>query len=132
MSDKSPPPSGERLAKVIARAGICSRRDAESWVTAGRIAVNGSLVKTPAFNVIETDTIAVDGKPIARRQPTQLWLYHKPAGLMVTEKDPEGRPTVFSEFDRLGLPRMLTVGRLDFNTEGLLLLTNDGGLKRTR
>jgi len=131
MSDKSPPPSGERLAKVIARAGICSRRDAESWVTAGRIAVNGSLVKTPAFNVIETDTIAVDGKPIARRQPTQLWLYHKPAGLMVTEKDPEGRPTVFSEFDRLGLPRMLTVGRLDFNTEGLLLLTNDGGLKRT-
>ena len=131
MSDKSPPPSGERLAKVIARAGICSRRDAESWITAGRIAVNGSPVKTPAFNVIETDTIAVDGKPIARRQPTQLWLYHKPAGLMVTEKDPEGRPTVFSEFDRLGLPRMLTVGRLDFNTEGLLLLTNDGGLKRT-
>ncbi|WMT91417.1 pseudouridine synthase [Pelagibacterium sp. H642] len=131
MSDKPQPPAGERLAKVIARAGVCSRRDAESWITAGRISVNGSPVKTPAFNVIEGDTIAVDGKPIARRQPTQLWLYHKPAGLMVTEKDPEGRPTVFAEFDKLGLPRVLTVGRLDFNTEGLLLLTNDGGLKRT-
>lgn len=131
MSDKPQSPSGERLAKVIARAGVCSRREAESWITAGRISVNGSPVKTPAFNVIESDTIAVDGKPIARRQPTQLWLYHKPAGLMVTEKDPEGRATVFEEFERLGLPRVLTVGRLDYNTEGLLLLTNDGGLKRT-
>ncbi|UYQ71542.1 pseudouridine synthase [Pelagibacterium flavum] len=131
MSDKAPPPSGERLAKVIARAGVCSRRDAEAWITAGRIAVNGSPVKTPAFNVVESDTIAVDGKPLARKQATQLWLYHKPAGLMVTEKDPEGRATVFSEFEKLGLPRVLTVGRLDYNTEGLLLLTNDGGLKRT-
>ncbi|AEQ50514.1 pseudouridine synthase [Pelagibacterium halotolerans] len=131
MSEKAPPPSGERLAKVIARAGVCSRRDAEAWITAGRIAVNGSPVKTPAFNVIESDTIAVDGKPLARKQATQLWLYHKPAGLMVTEKDPEGRATVFSEFEKLGLPRVLTVGRLDYNTEGLLLLTNDGGLKRT-
>ena len=131
MSDKAPPPAGERLAKVIARAGVCSRRDAEAWITAGRIAVNGSPVKTPAFNVVESDTIAVDGKPLARKQATQLWLYHKPAGLMVTEKDPEGRATVFSEFEKLGLPRVLTVGRLDYNTEGLLLLTNDGGLKRT-
>lgn len=131
MSDKAPPPSGERLAKVIARAGVCSRRDAEAWITAGRISVNGSPVKTPAFNVVESDTIAVDGKPLARKQATQLWLYHKPAGLMVTEKDPEGRATVFSEFTKLGLPRVLTVGRLDYNTEGLLLLTNDGGLKRT-
>ncbi|WP_417580004.1 pseudouridine synthase [Pelagibacterium sp.] len=131
MSEKSPPPPGERLAKVIARAGVCSRRDAEAWITAGRIAVNGSAVKTPAFNVVENDTIAVDGKPLARKQATQLWLYHKPAGLMVTEKDPEGRATVFSEFEKLGLPRVLTVGRLDYNTEGLLLLTNDGGLKRT-
>ncbi|WP_404405992.1 pseudouridine synthase [Pelagibacterium halotolerans] len=124
-------PSGERLAKVIARAGLCSRRDAETWISAGRVSVNGSIVKTPAFNVIETDTVAVDGKPVARREPTQAWLYHKPAGLMVTEKDPEGRPTVFEEFAKLGLPRVLTVGRLDFNTEGLLLLTNDGGVKRT-
>jgi 23S rRNA pseudouridine2605 synthase len=131
MSDKPQPPAGERLAKVIARAGVCSRRDAEAWITAGRVSVNGSPVKTPAFNVVESDTVVVDGKPIARRQPTQLWLYHKPAGLMVTEKDPEGRATVFSEFDKLGLPRVLTVGRLDYNTEGLLLLTNDGGLKRT-
>lgn len=131
MSDRPAPPPGERLAKAIARAGICSRRDAESWITQGRIAVNGSVVKTPAFNVVDADTIAVDGKEITRRQATQLWLYHKPAGLMVTEKDPEGRPTVFEALSRLGLPRVLTVGRLDYNTEGLLLLTNDGGLKRT-
>lgn len=131
MSDRPAPTPGERLAKVIARAGVCSRRDAETWISQGRIAVNGSVVKTPAFNVIESDTIAVDGKEIARRQPTQLWLYHKPAGLMVTEKDPEGRPTVFDALTRLGLPRVVTVGRLDYNTEGLLLLTNDGGLKRT-
>ncbi|GGA56375.1 pseudouridine synthase [Pelagibacterium lentulum] len=131
MSDKLQAPSGERLAKVIARAGVCSRRDAESWITQGRVAVNGSPVKTPAFNVVPTDKIVVDGKPIAQREATQAWLYHKPAGLMVTEKDPEGRPTVFEAFERLGLPRVLTVGRLDFNTEGLLILTNDGGLKRT-
>ena len=131
MSDKPQPPAGERLAKVIARAGVCSRRDAETWITGGRISVNGSPVKTPAFNVVESDTISVDGKPLARKQATQLWLYHKPAGLMVTEKDPEGRPTVFEALTQMGLPRVLTVGRLDFNTEGLLLLTNDGGLKRT-
>jgi 23S rRNA pseudouridine2605 synthase len=124
-------PSGERLAKVMSRAGICSRRDAEGWITSGRVSVNGDIVRTPAFNVTEKDKIAVDGKPIARREPTQVWLYHKPAGLMVTEKDPEGRATVFEEFEKLGLPRVLTVGRLDYNTEGLLLLTNDGGVKRT-
>lgn len=131
MSENKQAPSGERLAKVIARAGVCSRRDAESWITAGRVSVNGSPVKTPAFNVVESDKVEVDGKLIASREATQVWLYHKPAGLMVTEKDPEGRPTVFEAFARLGLPRVLTVGRLDFNTEGLLLLTNDGGLKRT-
>ncbi|WP_127144792.1 pseudouridine synthase [Pelagibacterium montanilacus] len=131
MSENSSPSTGERLAKVIARAGICSRRDAEAWIAAGRVSVNGSPVRTPAFNVTDKDTIAVDDKPVARREATALWLYHKPAGLMVTEKDPEGRPTVFQEFEHLGLPRVVTVGRLDFNTEGLLLLTNDGGLKRT-
>src|SRR5690554_5817291 len=131
MSDKKAAPAGERLAKVIARAGVCSRRDAESWITAGRVAVNGAVVKTPAFNVIDSDKIVVDGRPVAQKEATQLWLYHKPAGLMVTEKDPEGRPTVFQAVESLGLPRVLSVGRLDFNTEGLLLLTNDGGVKRT-
>lgn len=131
MSETDKQTSGERLAKVMARAGVCSRRDAEAWIMAGRVSVNGARVRTPAFNVSETDTVAVDGKEIARRQPTQAWIYHKPAGLMVTEKDPEGRPTVFEKFTELGLPRVMTIGRLDYSTEGLLLLTNDGGLKRT-
>lgn len=131
MSDTSKTSEAvERLAKVIARAGLCSRRDAEGWITAGRIAVNGKTVVTPAFNVTARDKISVDGLPLAARQGTRVWLYHKPAGLVVTEKDPEGRPTIFEALDRMGLPRVLTVGRLDINTEGLLLLTNDGGLKR--
>ncbi len=131
MSDTSKTSEAvERLAKVIARAGLCSRRDAEGWITAGRIAVNGKTVLTPAFNVTARDKISVDGLPLAARQGTRVWLYHKPAGLVVTEKDPEGRPTIFEALDRMGLPRVLTVGRLDINTEGLLLLTNDGGLKR--
>lgn len=131
MSDTSKTADAvERLAKVIARAGLCSRRDAEGWITAGRIAVNGKTVLTPAFNVTARDKVSVDGLPLAARQGTRVWLYHKPAGLVVTEKDPEGRPTIFEALDRMGLPRVLTVGRLDINTEGLLLLTNDGGLKR--
>ena len=124
------PESADRLAKVIARAGLCSRRDAEGWIADGRVAVNGKIVLTPAFNVTSRDKIQVDGLPLAARQGTRVWLYNKPAGLVVTEKDPEGRPTIFEELDRMGLPRVLTVGRLDINTEGLLLLTNDGGLKR--
>jgi 23S rRNA pseudouridine2605 synthase len=131
MSDsRTAPAAGDRLAKVIARAGLCSRRDAEAWIAAGRVTVNGKKVITPAFNVTERDKIAVDGQPLAQRQGTRVWLYHKPAGLVVTEKDPEGRATVFEAVERLGLPRVLSVGRLDINTEGLLLLTNDGGLKR--
>jgi 23S rRNA pseudouridine2605 synthase len=131
MSDsRSAPPAGERLAKVIARSGLCSRRDAEGWIAEGRVSVNGQKVQTPAFNVTERDRIAVDGKPLAERQGTRLWLYHKPAGLVVTEKDPEGRPTIFEKLAEQGLPRIVSVGRLDINTEGLLLLTNDGGLKR--
>jgi 23S rRNA pseudouridine2605 synthase len=122
--------SGERLAKVIARSGLCSRRDAEDWIKGGRVSVNGAVIRTPAFNVTDRDTIAVDGRPIAARSGTRVWLYHKPAGLVVTEKDPEGRPTIFERLAEAGLPRVLTVGRLDLNTEGLLLLTNDGGLKR--
>ncbi|MBJ7577511.1 pseudouridine synthase [Devosia sp. MC532] len=131
MSDTpKQPEAADRLAKVIARAGLCSRRDAEGWIADGRISVNGKKVITPAFNVTSRDKIEVDGLPLAARQGTRVWLYNKPAGLVVTEKDPEGRPTIFEALDRMGLPRVLTVGRLDINTEGLLLLTNDGGLKR--
>jgi 23S rRNA pseudouridine2605 synthase len=127
------PPStfaGDRLAKVIARAGLCSRRDAELWIKDGRVAVNGKVIRTPAFNVTEKDAIRVDGQPLVAREGTRVWLYHKPTGLVVTEKDPEGRPTIFDTLEAQGLPRVVSVGRLDINTEGLLLLTNDGGLKR--
>ena len=88
-------PAGDRLAKIIARAGLCSRRDAELWIKDGRVSVNGKVVKTPAFNVTDKDKIKVDGEPLAARQGTRVWLYHKPEGLVVTEKDPDGRPTVF-------------------------------------
>jgi len=130
MSDTPAISSGERLAKVMARAGLCSRRDAEEWIRAGRVSVNGQKIMTPAFNVAEGDEITVDGEPLVARSGTRLWLYHKPRGLVVTEKDPEGRPTIFDELESKGLPRVVSVGRLDINTEGLLLLTNDGGLKR--
>jgi len=122
--------AGDRLAKVIARSGLCSRRDAEGWIKDGRVTVNGKKVLTPAFNVSEKDKIKVDGNPLAARQGTRVWLYHKPAGLVVTEKDPEGRPTIFEALAEQDLPRVVSIGRLDINTEGLLLLTNDGGLKR--
>jgi len=127
---KEKPAEGNRLAKVMARAGLCSRRDAEVWIAEGRVSVNGKQIRTPAFNVNETDKIVVDGKPLVARAGTRLWLYHKPAGLVVTEKDPEGRKTIFEALAQNGLPRFVTIGRLDINTEGLLLLTNDGGLKR--
>jgi 23S rRNA pseudouridine2605 synthase len=119
----------ERVAKVIARAGLCSRRTAESWVVEGRVAVNGIVLKTPAVTVTPSDRITVDDEPLPERERTRLWLYHKPRGLVTTNHDPEGRPTVFERLPR-DLPRVLTIGRLDINTEGLLLLTNDGGLAR--
>ncbi|WP_420411977.1 pseudouridine synthase [Roseibium sp.] len=120
---------GDRIAKVMARAGLCSRREAETWITNGRVELNGKVLTTPAVTVTGNDKVLVDGEPLPLRERTRLWLYHKPRGLVTTNKDPEGRPTVF---DRLpdDLPRVLTVGRLDINTEGLLLLTNDGGLAR--
>ncbi|WP_159289123.1 pseudouridine synthase [Methylosinus sporium] len=124
---------GERIAKVMARAGACSRRDAEIWVTEGRVSVNGRVLDSPAFNVQEGDRIEVDGQPLAEREPTRLFLFHKPAGLVTSAKDPEGRETVFGFLEERfpDLPRLVSVGRLDINTEGLLLLTNDGGLART-
>ena len=121
--------SGERIAKVVARAGLASRRDAEEWVTQGRVTVNGRVINSPALDVTANDAIAVDGKPLPPRERTRLFMFHKPRGLMTTHADPEGRPTVFDNLPE-GLPRLISIGRLDFNTEGLLLLTNDGGLAR--
>ncbi len=121
--------TGERIAKRLARAGIASRREAETMIAAGRIAVNGKVLESPAVNVKRTDIITVDGKPLKQTERTRLWLYHKPAGLVTTNRDPEGRPTVFEALPA-EMPRVLSVGRLDINTEGLLLLTNDGGLSR--
>jgi len=121
--------SGERIAKVVARAGLCSRRDAEDWITQGRVAVNGRVITSPALDVTVRDVVTIDGKPLPERERTRLFLYHKPRGLMTTHDDPEGRPTVFDHLPE-GLPRLISIGRLDFNTEGLLLLTNDGGLSR--
>jgi 23S rRNA pseudouridine2605 synthase len=123
------PPSGERIAKVIARAGLCSRREAETWIAAGRVAVNGEVIASPARNVTTADRIAVDGRELPRRERTRLFLYHKPRGLLTAHTDPGGRPTIFSALPK-GLPRLISVGRLDINTEGLLLLTNDGSLAR--
>jgi 23S rRNA pseudouridine2605 synthase len=121
--------AGERIAKRLARAGVCSRREAERWIALGRVAVDGRTLTTPAVVVTEASAVTVDGKPIATVAPSRLWRYHKPRGLVCTHRDPEGRPTVF---DRLppGLPRLISVGRLDITSEGLLLLTNDGGLAR--
>jgi 23S rRNA pseudouridine2605 synthase len=121
--------SGERIAKVVSRAGLASRRDAEEWITQGRVSVNGRVINSPALDVTVNDVITVDGKPLPPRERTRLWMFHKPRGLMTTHADPEGRPTVFDNLPE-GLPRLISIGRLDFNTEGLLLLTNDGGLAR--
>ena len=113
----------------MARAGLASRRDAEEWITQGRVTVNGRVINSPALDVTANDAIAVDGKPLPPRERTRLFMYHKPRGLVTTHADPEGRPTVFDNLPE-GLPRLISIGRLDFNTEGLLLLTNDGGLAR--
>ena len=123
-------PEGERIAKRLARAGISSRRDAEVLIMDGRVSVNGKVLVSPAVNVMPSDKIAVDGQVLPEIERTRLWLYHKPAGLVTTAKDPEGRPTVFDALPE-ALPRVISVGRLDINTEGLLLLTNDGGLARS-
>jgi 23S rRNA pseudouridine2605 synthase len=120
---------GERVAKVIAHAGLCSRRDAERWIADGRVRVNGETLTSPAVTVTDDDAVQVDGKPLPRTPDTRLWRYHKPPGLVTTHKDPEGRPTVFDTLPK-ELGRVISVGRLDLNSEGLLLLTNDGELAR--
>lgn len=119
----------ERIAKVMARAGVASRRESEAMIEEGRVSVNGAVIESPALDVGPDDVILVDGEPLPERERTRMWLYHKPRGLVTTNHDPEGRPTVFEALPE-DLPRVLTIGRLDINTEGLLLLTNDGGLAR--
>jgi 23S rRNA pseudouridine2605 synthase len=120
---------GERIAKVIARAGLASRRQAEAWIAAGRVSVNGAVIASPALNVTARDRVTIDGAPLPRRARTRLFLYNKPRGLVTTHADPQGRDTIFRALPK-HLPRLISVGRLDINTEGLLLLTNDGGLAR--
>jgi 23S rRNA pseudouridine2605 synthase len=119
----------ERISKLLARAGVASRRDIERMIMEGRVAVNGTVLDSPVLNATLADTIEVDGQPIRGIERTRLWLYHKPAGLVTTNSDPEGRPTVFENLPE-DLPRVMSIGRLDINTEGLLLVTNDGGLAR--
>ena len=121
--------TGERIAKVIARAGLCSRRDAERWIADGRVSVNGNTLDSPACTVGPNDRIFVDGKPLPASEAPRLFLYHKPVGLVTTARDEKNRPTVFANLPP-SLPRVISVGRLDLNSEGLLLLTNDGGLAR--
>ena len=121
--------TGERIAKVMARAGVASRRDAEKMILAGRVAVNGTVTTSPALDVMPSDKVTLDGKPIDAPQPARLWLYYKPVGLVTSAKDEKGRQTVFDTMPE-GMPRVMSVGRLDLNSEGLLLLTNDGELKR--
>jgi 23S rRNA pseudouridine2605 synthase len=121
---------GERIAKVLARAGVASRRAAEELIAQGRVSVDGVTLTSPAVKVKAGQDVRVDGQPIGPAEPPRLFRYHKPAGLLVTRKDPEGRPTIFERLPP-GLPPLLSIGRLDLNSEGLLLLTNDGELKRT-
>jgi 23S rRNA pseudouridine2605 synthase len=118
-----------RIARALARAGLCSRREAERWIAQGRVSVNGEVLASPARDVAPSDRILVDGKELPSPEPPRLWRYHKPRGLVTTHADPQGRPTVFDALPE-HLPRVVSVGRLDVNTEGLLLLTNDGALAR--
>jgi 23S rRNA pseudouridine2605 synthase len=118
-----------RIAKAMARAGLCSRRDAERWIAEGRVSVNGQVLKSPARDVGPKDKVVVDGKPLPTIEPVRLWRYYKPRGLVTTHRDPQGRPTVFEKLPET-MPRVISIGRLDFNTEGLLLLTTDGALAR--
>jgi 23S rRNA pseudouridine2605 synthase len=130
-ADASPPGTREpqRIAKLLARAGIASRREIERMIEDRRIAIDGTSLETPATLLTSLHGVTVDGKPVAAPAPARLFLFHKPTGLLTTERDPRGRPTIYDKLPR-DLPRVVPVGRLDLNTEGLLLLTTDGGLKR--
>jgi 23S rRNA pseudouridine2605 synthase len=119
----------ERIAKLLARAGLCSRRDAERWIADGRVSIDGAVLTSPAVTVTPDNEIRVDGKPVPQPERARLWRYHKPAGLVTTHRDEKGRPTVFDALPK-DLPRVISIGRLDLNSEGLLLLTNDGALAR--
>jgi 23S rRNA pseudouridine2605 synthase len=121
--------SPERIAKLLARVGLCSRRDAERWIAAGRVSVDGHILTTPAVTVTAANDVRVDGEPLPTQDRSRLWRYHKPAGLVTTHRDEKGRPTVFDALPK-ELPRVISVGRLDLTSEGLLLLTNDGALAR--
>lgn len=127
--DKAEVREGSRIAKVLARSGLCSRREAERWIEAGRVTLNGEVLTSPAINVSPKDKVLVDGNPLPKAEPIRAWRYNKPRGLVTTHSDPEGRPTVFAALPG-DLPRVVSVGRLDINSEGILLLTNDGQLSR--
>jgi 23S rRNA pseudouridine2605 synthase len=131
MTSSSSPSNaeGERVAKFLARAGVCSRRDAERLIAEGRVKLNGKVLDTPAVKVTAKDKVSVDGRPIGAAEPTRLWRFHKPSGLVTTHRDPAGRATVFEHLPN-DMPRVISVGRLDLTSEGLLLLTNDGELAR--
>lgn len=122
-------PEGDRIAKTLSRAGVASRREAERMIEEGRVSVNGKVITSPALNVTPKDRIVVDGKAVRDPEPPRIWLYHKPAGLVTSERDEKDRPTVFAAMPE-NMPRVMSIGRLDINSEGLLLLTNDGGVKR--
>lgn len=124
-----PEKDGDRIAKVIARSGLCSRREAERWIENGWVKVNGKPIHSAALDVLPTDEVTVKGTPLAAKEDPRLWIYYKPTGLVTTHNDPEGRPTVFQALGK-SLPRVISIGRLDMNTEGLLLLTNDGEVAR--
>mgnify|MGYP000844842241 CR=1 FL=1 len=129
MTEETEKQPGERIAKRLSRAGVCSRREAERWIAEGRIMVDGKKISAPGTLVTDESDIRVNGKPVAEPQATRMWRYHKPAALICSNNDPQGRPTVFERLPR-HLPRVMSVGRLDFESEGLLLLTNDGGIAR--
>lgn len=128
-TDANSPKAGERIAKALSRRGVASRRDAERMILQGRVSVNGKVVTSPALDVMPDDRLAVDGKTVPEAEPTRLWLYHKPPGLVTTDADEQGRPTIYEGLPE-GMPRVMSVGRLDLTSEGLLLLTNDGEIKR--
>ena len=128
-AQNQPPREGQRIAKLLARAGIASRREIERMIAEGRIALNGMALETPATVLTSLHGVTVDGKPVKAPAPARLFRFHKPAGLLTAAHDPKGRPTIYDRLPK-GLPRVMPVGRLDLNTEGLLLLTTDGELKR--